>query len=196
MARPSDVEPLAGTSRGASVADADAERHVHIVLLGLMGSGKSTTGRIVANELGRPFVDSDSIVELRTGHLPPALVEVAGVEELHHAELEALRQVVHQQGSVVYAAAASVVDHLEADDLGSSYCVWLDASPDVLAARVVADDHDRPLLGDRPVELLSSQHESRAPRGRELAALTVDTDDRSPAEVAAEICNAWRDRIS
>lgn len=195
MARPSNVESLAGTNRGASVADSNTERHVHIVLLGLMGSGKSTTGRIVANELGRPFVDSDSIVELRTGHLPPALVDVAGVDELHDAERRALLQVVHQQDSVVFAAAASVVDHVDADDLGSSFCVWLEASPEVLAARIVRDDHDRPLVDDRPGEVMVTQHRERAPRGRALAALTVDTDERSPSEVAAEICNAWRNRI-
>lgn len=172
--------------------DPDANRHVHIVLLGLMGSGKSTVGHLVANELGRPFVDSDSIVELRSGDLPPRVVERAGADELHTHELAALRQVVEQRDSVVYAAAASVVDLVDPDELAHAWCVWLDAPPEVLAARIDDDDHERPLLGERPADVLADQHRDRAVRGRRLANLTVDTERRSPSEVAACICRAWR----
>jgi shikimate kinase len=171
----------------------DRERHVHIVLLGLMGSGKSTVGRLVANELGRPFVDSDSIVELRTGHLPPEVVERGGVDELHEVELAALRQVVAQRDSVVYAAAASVVDVLTPGELDAAWCVWLDTSPSVLADRVRGDPHERPLLGDRPEQVLVGQHDRRAQRGREIAATSITTDDRTPVEVAARLCDAWRE---
>lgn len=192
MTRPPDVMTLRGIDPSDVPPSPDADRHVHIVLLGLMGSGKSTAGRLVANELGRPFVDSDSIVELLTGRLPPELVEQSGLEALHDTELRALHQVVRHQGSVVYAAAASVVDRIDQDDVAESWCVWLETSPAVIAERIDLQDHGRPLLGDHPREVLEEQHAARAEHGRQLAAVTIETDARTPDEVAASICNAWR----
>lgn len=188
--------PAVNTLGGVDLSDLPpspaADRHVHIVLLGLMGSGKSTAGLLVANELGRPFVDSDSIVELLTGRLPPELVEQSGVKALHEAELRALHQVVRQQDSVVYAAAASVVDRIDTCDVAESWCVWLETSPALIAERIGRQDHGRPLLGDHPREVLEAQHAARAEHGRQLAAVTIETDARTPNEVAACICNAWR----
>lgn len=194
MAASSNVPVSSATTRRASSSRIDADRHVHVVLLGLMGAGKSTVGHLVANELGRPFVDSDSMVELRTGHLPPDLADLAGMDELHEAERSALRHVLEQQGSVVFAAAASVVDTVGPDDLGTAWCVWLDTSPTVLAERVRRDRHERPLVARHPERVLTEQYERRAQRGRALAAFAVVTDDRTASQVAAAICEAWRAR--
>jgi shikimate kinase len=189
MSQVPNVQTLAGTDDPRS----EPEQPVHIVLLGLMGTGKSTVGRLVATELGRPFVDSDSLVELRTGHLPPELVDRAGVDELHAVELAALRHVVAQRDPVVYAAAASVVDVVTPDDLAAAWCVWLDTAPSVLADRVSGDRHERPLLGDQPESVLAAQHERRAQRGRDLAAESVTTDGLTAAEVASLVCDTWRE---
>lgn len=194
MSRPPNVRSLGDGASGAT--GADVERHVHIVLLGLMGAGKSTVGRLVANELGRPFVDSDSMVELRSGHLPPELARESGIDALHEVELEALRHVVGQRDSVVFAAAASVVDELTPDELHAtgrtSWFVWLEASPEVLAERVTSDRHERPLLGDRPEAVLADQHARRSRRGREIADATITTDGLDATGVAARVCDAWR----
>jgi len=194
MDRPTNVSASPGVNPRPTEPDED--RHVHIVLFGLMGAGKSTVGHLVANELGRPFVDSDSLVELRSGSRPPDLVARTSVDELHRVELTVLRQVLAQRDSVVFASAASVLDTIEPDDLGSAWCVWLDTAPSVLAARIRADRHERPLVGDDPERVISAQYEARAARGRELAAVSVATDDRTPAEITALVCDAWRDRAS
>lgn len=191
MTSPTNVHELPG-ARLATLSDAD--RHVHIVLFGLMGSGKSTVGHLVADALGRPLVDSDSVVELRSGSRPPELVERTSVEELHQVELAVLRQVLGQRDSVVFASAASVLDTIGPGDLDCAWCVWLDASPKVLAERILADQHERPLVGDHPERVLATQYEQRAARGRELASMSVATEDRTPAEVAALVCDAWRER--
>ena len=177
---------------GNDPTGADVERHVHIVLLGLMGAGKSTVGRLVANELGRPFVDSDSMVELRTGHLPPELVERSGLDALHAAERAALHQVIAQRDSVIFAASASVVDEMSPDDLDAAWYVWLEASPEVLAERVSGDRHERPLLGDQAESVLAEQHQRRSQLGHEIADATITTDDLDATTVAAEVCDAWR----
>lgn len=187
----SRVQVLPGIDGRVADFDPMLDRHVHIVLLGLMGAGKTTVGRFLANELGRPFVDSDSLVELRTGLAPPEVVDQQGVDELHTTELAAMRQVVVRSDSVVFAAAASVIDHDVADDLAGAWCVWLDTAPTTLAARVEADGHVRPLVGDDPERVLMDQFRRRAERGRSLADFTITTDDRTGREVAAAVYNAW-----
>ena len=187
----SRVQVLPGADGRVADSDPLIDRHVHIVLLGLMGAGKTTVGRLVANELGRPFADSDSIVELRTGLAPPAVVDRHGVDELHATELAALRQVLGTSDSVVFAAAASVIDQDVADELADTWCVWLDAAPATLAARVEADGHLRPLVEDDPERVLMDQYDRRAERGRRVADFTVTTDERTAKEVAADVYNAW-----
>jgi shikimate kinase len=168
----------------------------HLVLLGLMGAGKSTVGHLVANELGRPFVDSDSIVELRTGHAPPELVERRGVDHLHGVELDVLHHVLAQRDAVVFAAAASIVDVIDHEDLGAAWCVWLETSPSSLVERILDDRRERPLLDDGPEFTLVEQHRRRAPLGRNLAAVSIITDGRTPTEVAQLVCSAWSERRS
>jgi shikimate kinase len=190
--RPAPIESLTGIDASSLPTDAETSRHSHIVLLGLMGAGKSSVGLVVANELGRPFVDSDSIVALRTGRTPAELAELTGERGLHDVEATAARRILASHDSLVFAAAASAVEALTPDDLAGAWAVWLEASPDVLDERVRADGRDRPLLGDHPADVLTEHHRRRAPKGRRLADLTVDTDDVTVAHVAATICIAWR----
>lgn len=186
--------------RVPGAADPDTEpgapRDVHLVLFGLMGSGKTTVGHLVANELGRPFVDSDSIVELRTGRRPPVVVEEGSVDELHAVELDVFRRVLAHHDPVVFAAAASIVDRVDPADLGGSWSVWLETSPGALAERVLADRHERPLIGEDPEQILAAQHERRDPLGKAIAELTVTTDGVEPNAIAARICAAWRARTA
>ena len=191
---PPHVTPLEGTHRPSGPLDLEASQHVHVVLLGLMGVGKSSAGRLVANELGRPFVDSDSLVELRSGSAPYELATAGGIEALHRLEAAEANRVLASYDAVVFAAAASVSDVLTPELLDAVWVVWLDASPEVLAERTARDEHRRPLLdqGD-PAATLAQQHRDRSEHGRRLADVVIDTDELSVGDVAARICNAWRD---
>lgn len=170
----------------------DVARHVHIVLLGLMGSGKTTVGRIVANELGVPFVDSDALVALESGRSSRQLAIDSGPEALHRVEEQIARDVLESSNPVLFAAAASVVDRLSPSDLERAWTVWLDTSPEVLVDRV-GRDAERPLLGTDARGILEQQHRERSARARDLADMVVVTDRRSPSEVAAAVSAAWRD---
>jgi shikimate kinase len=180
------------TRRTRGVSDVESSRHLHIVLMGLMGAGKSSVGRRLANELGRPLVDSDSLVQLRSGQSPRELAASLGLSALHRLETAEANRVLNTRDSVVFASAASLVDALEPPrGLGVAWVVWLDASPPVLRARTIVDD--RPHLDD---ELSSDgsdhRHQERSERGRSLADFVIDTDGRSVKEVAALICDGWR----
>lgn len=168
---------------------------VHIVLTGLMGAGKSAAGRLVANELGRPFVDSDSLVQLRSGASPYQLARAEGIASLHRLELAEANRLLARPDVVVFACAASVVDAIDELEFGRAWTCWLDASPSVLAVRTDSDDKPRPPLDQDADNILEQHHAERAERGRAHADAWVDTDDRSIADVATAVSDAWRSHV-
>jgi shikimate kinase len=82
----------------------------HVALVGLMGTGKSTAGRIVARRLGRPYVDNDDGLEAAAGRTAREIQDDDGEEALHALELEVLRGALARTEPAVIGAAASVVD--------------------------------------------------------------------------------------
>lgn len=175
----------------AAVRDGRAPDHV--VLLGLMGAGKTSVGLQLARLMGRPFVDSDLLVELDRGRSPVDLEVDEGTSALHAAELDALRRVLGRRDPVVVAAAASVIDAAPADELAGAWVVWLDGPPEVLAARL-AEDHPRPNLGEDAMSTLRDQRTSREPWARSHADLSVDVTRGTPEAIADRILDSWHER--
>lgn len=171
-------------------ADDDAIRHTHLVLLGLMGSGKSTVGRQVADAVQRPFVDSDALVKLHYGVEPIEIEQRRDIDALHAAELDVARRALGHNLAVVFAAASSVVESLDDDDLRRACTVWLDVEPEVLAARV-RPGRRRPLLGDHPLETLTEQYEgTRRDAGRRCD-VWLEVSDADVDEVCALVVDSW-----
>src|SRR5437868_9719650 len=82
----------------------------HVVLLGLMGSGKTTIGRALAAHLGWSVSDSDEYIQRATGQTARQLLAAAGVDALHRLEAQHLLDALATAGPAVVCAAASVVD--------------------------------------------------------------------------------------
>lgn len=147
----------------------------HVVLVGMMGSGKTSVGTAVAERLGRPFLDSDEQVESRTGRTVREIFETDGEAAFRVLEAEALAEALSRPTPVVVAAAGGVV--LDAGNRrqlkGAGTVVWLRADADVLATRVGSSDH-RPLLGDDPLGVLERLEGEREPLYREVADGVVD----------------------
>jgi 5-deoxy-5-amino-3-dehydroquinate synthase len=161
----------------------------HIVLVGLMGSGKTTVGEIVAARLGRPFVDSDAVIEERTGRTVREIWHTDGEPAYRVLETAALRDFLDSPEPSVIAAAGGVVlreENRAALKEAAALVVWLDADVDVLAARATTGDH-RPLLDDDPLGAMTQMDREREPLYREVAGVVIDTTDRSPEDVADEI---------
>jgi shikimate kinase len=168
----------------------------HLVLVGLMGTGKSTTGRILAARLGWPLRDSDAEIEALTGRSVRELRDELGTDPMHDLEARALLRAVADPGPDVVGAAASVVDREDclAALRGPGVAVaWLTVSPEVEAERFRSGAH-RPWYGDDPVAFLARQAREREPAFRSLDPVIVSTDDQSPEAVADAILAGLRER--
>jgi shikimate kinase len=160
----------------------------HVVMLGLMGAGKTTIGRRVARRLGRRFVDSDEELETRTGKTARTLLAERGVDGLHGQEAAVVEDILQGDEPVVFGAPASVVlspalrARLQQED-----AVWLRADPHWLAEKMrKKDDEYRPFVDHDP-EVLVRQETERAPLFEAVARYVVESTNRDKDEVADEI---------
>jgi shikimate kinase len=151
----------------------------HVVLVGLMGSGKTTVGRRLARQLDRDFVDADVALEETAGRSIAAIFADDGEAAFREIECDVLSSLLDRPEPVVVAAGGgAVVAEANRTRLAdpSVTVVWLDASPAFLASRAQAKAH-RPLLasGD-PRETFVRLHAERAPLYAEVADLVVDVE--------------------
>lgn len=144
-----------------------------IYLIGMMGSGKTTVGKLLAEALDYEFLDSDKLVEDAAGGITVAqFFKEQNEEKFRNAETEILKMLSRNGRSVVATGGGIVVRPLNWSYLKVGVTVWLDVPLDALAERVVAvGTHTRPLLGDsqgdsahtKALAKLSSIYGFRAP---------------------------------
>jgi shikimate kinase len=170
---------------GAEAGPGDTPR---ILLVGMMGAGKTTTGRLVAEKLGWDYLDSDVEVEKKTGLTVPALFARDGEVAFRDAEAEVLRTACARTEPVVVSVAGGAVLRPENRDLiqKSGRVIWLRARPTTLQTRV-GSGVGRPLLDGDPGAALLALDAVRRPLYAEVADETIDVDDLSPDEVGARI---------
>jgi len=169
----------------------------HVLLVGMMGSGKTTTGRLLAGRLGRVFRDSDELVIARTGMTVPAIFARRG-EAAFRAEERAVlaRATSCSTPGVVAVAGGAVLDPDTRRRIRrAGFVIWLRAAPSVLAGRVDSG-RGRPLLARDPVAALRVLEARRRLLYATIADATVEVDWVSPpvaAERAERLARAWLD---
>ena len=173
----------------------------HVVLVGLMGAGKSTVGRRLAKEMERPFADADEQVELRAGRAIPAIFRTGGEDEFRRLETEVLGDLVARPHPLVIAAGGGAVSRGQNRELLAPRCfvVWLRASAEFLAERT--DTAHRPLLAnaaDGPEATLRRLLAERTPFYEGVADAVVDVepfhdgDDKPKRAIAQHIVGLAR----
>lgn len=162
-----------------------------IVLVGFMGCGKSAVGRLLADLLGREFVDTDERVETRSGMTIDRIFAELGEGRFRELEWEVLESLGKATGQVVSAGGGLYLGHRQRERVrGLGTAVWLDVSLET-ARRRVGRGLDRPLWNeDDPIALRALFEKRRASYA--LADLRVDANRRGPGEVA----DAIRSRLS
>lgn len=150
-------------------------RATHVVLVGLMGSGKTTVGKKVAKLIGHRFVDADVEIEARTGRSVASWFE-DGEPAFRAAEAALLEDLLAEPEALVVGAGGGVVvtesnrRRLQEHDVTA---VYLHGTPEFLASRVQAKAH-RPLLSDDPLTVMRTMYEQRDGWYREVADAVIE----------------------
>ena len=164
-----------------------------VVLVGFMGSGKSSVGRELARRFRAPFVDVDERIESAAGCRIRDLFGREGEPAFRAREKAALREALSVKGCVVATGGGAFADE-ENRVLLRSYApvVYLDTAVETLLERLAAD-LGRPLLrGEDREEVVRALLSRRAP-GYRTADVTVRTDGRTVVEVAGQVAD-WIER--
>jgi shikimate kinase len=161
----------------------------HIVLVGMMGAGKSSVGRLLARKLDRALYDSDEMIEARTGRTVREIWSADGEAAFRALETEALIDTLDIAEPAIIAAAGGVVlseANRQALINSSAHVVWLLANIDLLIDRVKGGAH-RPLLDDDPEGVLRKMFDDRESLYREVADAVVSVDNRTIHDVAGAV---------
>jgi len=158
-----------------------------VVLIGLMGAGKTTVGRLLSDRLGIRHVDLDDAVEALDGRTVAQIFASDGEAAFRRVERAALVKVL-SEGPCVLSTGGGVVENEEnRDDLrAAGVVVWLDAPVAVLAERV-SGSADRPLLAGGASDSLARLDARRRGWYESVAHVSVDTAGLAPSEVAARV---------
>lgn len=159
-----------------------------VVLVGPPAAGKTTVGRLLADRLSVPFVDTDDLVVARAGKPVSEIFVDDGEEEFRRLEADAVAEALTRD-AVVALGGGAVLAEPTRKRLAGQPVVLLTASVPTAAGRVGLN-RDRPLLLGNPRQQLRALLDARLPLYRAVAVAEVGTDDRSPDEVADAVLAA------
>ena len=155
-----------------------------VVLVGLMGSGKSTVGRLLAARWGLPFVDLDAEIERASGLSIVEIFEREGEAGFRAREAEATRAIVPAAPMMIAVGGGWMARPELCEAWPDAIRVWLRVSPREAARRLAMHDSPRPLVANElPEKVLQELLDRRLPAYR-LSEYTVDTSNRTAALVA------------
>ncbi|OQW98861.1 MAG: shikimate kinase I [Thiothrix lacustris] len=162
----------------------------NIILVGLMGAGKSTIGRQLARRLNLTFYDSDKVIEERTGVPIPTIFEVEGEAGFREREEHVIAELTAMQGILLATGGGSILRDSNRERIKASGCViYLRASADHLFQRI-KHDHSRPLMQTaNPMQTLRDLLKAREPYYMEVADLIIPTGKQKVNVILREIHN-------
>ena len=161
---------------------------VRVLLVGMMGAGKSTVGHELAKLTGWRYLDNDELLGRAVGESARNVLDTKGADALRRAESAALSGGLREEPPILVSVAGGVVeDPTDRGRIrGGGFVVWLRAPIAVLTTRVGAGA-DRPWLQPDPEAALRRLYADREPLYAEIASMVVDVEDRTPAAIARVI---------
>ena len=161
---------------------------MNIFIVGPMGSGKSTVGKIISNELFLNFFDTDEEIETRTGASIDWIFDLEGEDGFRKRESKILEEMVQQNSIVLSTGGGIILSETNREHLSSRGTVFYLATPISVQLERTSKDKDRPLLknGD-PGKILEKLHQARESLYEEVADYIVNTEGKSSQEVSEEI---------
>ena len=161
---------------------------MNIFIVGPMGSGKSTVGKIISSELFLTFLDTDEEIETRTGASIDWIFDLEGEEGFRKRESKILDEMVKKNSIVLSTGGGIILSEHNRELLSSRGSVFYLETPIEIQLERTSKDKDRPLLkeGD-PGKILKKLHEERQALYENVADHIVKTENKSSQEVASEI---------
>ena len=163
---------------------------MNIFIVGPMGSGKSTVGKIIANELFLSFLDTDDEIEKSTGVTIDWIFDLEGEEGFRKRESSILEEMVKQNSIVLSTGGGIIISDSNREMLSSRGTVFYLSTPISVQLERTSKDKDRPLLknGD-PEEILTRLQKERKNLYESVSDHVIETENKSSQEVASEIIN-------
>jgi len=163
---------------------------MNIFIVGPMGSGKSTVGKIISDELFLNFFDTDDEIESRTGASIDWIFDLEGEEGFRKRESSILEEMVKQNSIVLSTGGGIILSDSNREMLSSRGTVFYLSTPISVQIERTSKDKDRPLLknGD-PGEILTRLQKERKDLYESVSDHVIETENKSSQEVASEIIN-------
>lgn len=160
----------------------------NIILVGLMGAGKSTIGRYLAKRQHREFYDSDAVIVERTGVPISTIFEIEGEDGFRDREEQVIAELCEMNGIILGTGGGSVIRKANRDKLKQSgIVVYLRSSADMLYSRI-SHDKSRPLMQtDNPLQTLKDLLQEREPYYMEVADIVVNTGKQKVSGMIVEL---------
>ncbi|MBE0483155.1 MAG: shikimate kinase AroK [Bacterioplanes sp.] len=165
------------------------KRKQSVFLVGPMGAGKSTIGRMLSNELKLEFFDSDKVIEERCGANIPWIFDMEGESGFREREEQAIDELTQRDDIVLATGGGVVMRESNRQHLSSrGIVVYLRTSVEQQIIRT-AKDKNRPLLqAENPQKILADLFAIRDPLYLSIADIVIETDQRNPKWVVLDLC--------
>lgn len=159
-----------------------------VLLMGMMGCGKTTVGTALSARTGWDYLDNDELVRRATGEKTPDILRERGERAMRQAESAALTEALTVPAPVIAAVAGGIVEiaHDRERLRTGGYVVYLRAKIATLVEQVGSGE-GRPWLQPDPAAALARLHRGREELYRQAATLILDVDDATPDELAEAV---------
>ena len=160
-----------------------------IALIGFMGTGKTVVGKVLAERLGKEFLELDALIEQKAGKTIPEIFQQEGEVAFRELEIEAAEEVSRRKNVVIACGGGIVLNKINIDRLKKeSLIVYLTALPRVILKRTASDENERPLLkADNRALAVNELLRFRKPFYERAAGITIDTSKLDIDSVVGQI---------
>jgi shikimate kinase len=168
----------------------------NIVLVGFMGTGKTTVGKLISKHLNMKFISTDKIIENREGMLINEIFSVKGEPYFREVERDVVKEVSKKENSVIDTGGGVIINKLNVKDLkknGFIFC--LNATPKDILKRTKRYTH-RPLLNVAEPETKIKDLMEKRREYYKRADYQIETTGKNPTEVFQEIIKIYKDKLS
>ena len=148
----------------------------NVALIGFMGSGKTTVGKILAEKLNKQFVEMDSLIEQKAGKSIPQIFAQDSEIAFRQLEIETTKEVAGSKNHVIACGGGIVLNKINIDRLkDKAVIVYLTASPAAILKRTAADKNKRPLLKNNKAVTIGELLKFRKPFYERMADIRINT---------------------